>query len=462
MGDVLTPLIIIGVLILLNGLFVAAEFCIIGARPTRIAQLADEGNPAAVHVQQVLSTPVLMDRYIATAQIGITIASLSLGMYGEHTVAIWLLGPLEHWLHLSPAAAHSITFVVAVSLLTFAHVVVGEMIPKSLALQYAEQTALGIDSPMRMMKRLFFPLTLVLNGIGNLLLWLLRIPPASSTHRLYSPEELELVVTESHKEGLLSDDERQIIERIFDLDERRVGQVMTPRPRIAAIPLETSEDELRELVANSPHSRFPVYQGDLDHVVGLLLAKDFVSQQIDPAADFDLQSMLRHMPAVPEAMTCERLLAAFKCSHIHMALVFDEYGGTAGVVTLEDLLEEVVGEVRDEFDHLEQPPLHQVSPGVLLARGDLMLDHLQEHTPGIFPTNEEDDMPDGDTVGGLVVSLLGRPATPGDHVAFFGTTFTVESVHGYAVDMVRIVLNPELLNTPDNHREQEPLPNPER
>lgn len=439
MSEFLFPLIVITLLILMNGLFVAAEFCIISVRPTRVSQLVAEGNHSASHVKQVLDHPDLLDRYIATSQVGITIASLSLGMYGEHAVASWLLGPLEHWLHFSVATAHTIGVVVAVSLLTFAHVVVGEMVPKTLAIQYAEQTALGIDRLMQFSKKLIAPLVLFLNAIGNGLLWLLRIPRTGTHHRLYSPEELEMVVTESHKGGLLSDAEQQIIQNIFDLDERRVGQVMTPRPRIVAIPLESSEEEVRSIIVSSPYSRFPVHQGDLDHIVGLLLVKDFVKQQLDPTMPFDFKTLLRRIPAVPEAMTADRLLAAFKHSHIHMALVFDEYGGTAGVVTLEDLVEEVVGEVHDEFDQIEQPSYHEIEPGILLARGDLMLDHLLEAAPGALPDDDNDDtLPDVDTVGGLVVSLLGRPPEPGDQVELCGTIYTVESVSGFAVNMVRI------------------------
>lgn len=438
MSAFLFPIIIITILVLLNGLFVAAEFCIISVRPTRLAQLSSDGNQTAHQVKHIVDDPTMLDRYIATSQVGVTVASLSLGMYGEHTVASWLLGPLEHWLHFSEATAHSIAIVVAVSLLTFAHVVVGEMVPKSLALQYAERTALGIHRLMLFMKRLFYPMVIILNSIGNMLLWLLRVPQTSTHRRLYSPEELEMVVTESHKGGLLGDDEQQIIQKIFDLDERRVGQVMTPRPRIVAIPVDISEEELRTTIASSPYSRFPVFQDDMDHIVGLLLMKDFVKQQLDPDTPFDLKSLLRHMPAVPEAMSADRLLAAFKHSHIHMALVFDEYGGTAGVVTLEDLVEEVMGEVRDEFDQIEQPPFREVEPGVLMARGDLMLDDLLDIAPESLPESDSDELPDVDTVGGLVVSLLERPPDPGDQVTLQNTTFTVEGVSGYAIKMVRI------------------------
>jgi CBS domain containing-hemolysin-like protein len=436
-AEFVIPIIIIIVLVLFNGLFVAAEFAIIGVRPTRIAQLAKGGDRTAASIQAILTDPLRQDRYIATAQLGITIASLGLGMYGEHAIAEWLLGPFENWLHLDEATAHAIAAVLAIALLTFVHVVVGEMVPKSLALQYAERTVLGIAGIMGLMKGLFYPAVLVLNAIGNRILRLLSIPPASGHGRLYSPEELELVVSESHAGGLVSTSEQRLIENIFDFSERRAGQVMTPRPRMVAVPVTVSEAELRAQFVESEYSRLPVYERDIDHVVGVILLRDVVRQQIHQPNRFDLSSLIRHMPAIPENMPVDRLLAAFQRSHIHIALVVDEYGGTAGVVTLEDLVEEVVGEVRDEFDQNEVPPLREVEPGVLVARGDLLLDELIEHAPSVI--GDRSDLPDVETVGGLITALLGRPPRPRDQVVCGGTTYIVEQIDGFAVTQARIV-----------------------
>jgi CBS domain containing-hemolysin-like protein len=375
-------------------------------------------------------------------------------MYSYTTVTAWLLGPLHKWVAPNPALAHALAVVAALFLLSFAHVVVGKMVPRSLALQHAEAIALRVIGILQWIQRLCFPLMLLLNTIGNWLLVHLGIPQGYTRRRLYSPEELEQVVAESYKGGLLSDDERQMIQSIFDLGERRVGQVMTPRPRIVAIPLDISEEDLRTTIVTTPYSRLPVYQDDIDHIVGLLLNRDFVRQQLDPETTFNLKALMRRMPAVPEAMTADRLLAAFKRSQIHMALVFDEYGGTAGVVTLDDLVEEVVGEVHDEFDQVEEPLLRELEPGIFLARGDLMLDDLYEIAPGAIPYDDDDILPDVDTVGGLVVSLLGRPANPGDQVEMQQTIFTVERVSGFAVNTVRIVLKPA--DTP--HEEDEETP----
>jgi CBS domain containing-hemolysin-like protein len=243
------------------------------------------------------------------------------------------------------------------------------------------------------------------------------------------------LVEESHEGGLLTDSEEQLLHNIFDLSERRVRQVMTPRLRVAGIPLDIDEKSLRDLVATSSYSRFPVYEGDLDNVIGLLLLKDVVRQQISEEP-FDLKNLLRHIPVVPEALRVEQLLIAFKRSRVHMALVIDEYGGTAGLVTLEDLVEEVVGEVQDEFDQGELPLIREVEPGVLLVRGDFLLDDLREDTSLDLP--EEEALPDVETVGGLIISLLGRPAHPQDRVILNEATFTVERVDGRAIALVRI------------------------
>ncbi len=437
------PLTIILVLTCLNGLFVAAGFSMVNIQSTRLTALVEQGHHAAANIQKMLDDPVRLERYIATSQLGTTITSLSLGMYGQYAIAQWLLHTCNQLGASNHIITHGCAAFVTIFLLTFSHVVIGQMVPRSLALQFAEHTALKLKRIMTLTTKLLCPLITLISTISDTMLSLLRIPKVNIYQRLFSPEELEYAVTESHKGGLLSDDEQQIIQNIFDLDERRVGQVMTPRPRIVAISLDIDDEELRTSISTSPYSRFPVFDGDLDHIVGLLLVKDFVAQQIEQESHFDLRALLRTIPAVPEAMTVDRLLVAFKRSHTHLALVFDEYGSTVGIVTLEDVVEEVVGEVHDEFDQVEQPLLREIDTGVFLARGDLMIDDFVETAPGSLPSDDEDELPDVDTIGGLVVSLLGRPPHPGDIVELHGTFFTVESVNGLAINMVRIVLPEE-------------------
>jgi CBS domain containing-hemolysin-like protein len=432
------PIAIIVILILLNGLFVAAEFAIIGVRSTRITQLAAAGDRIANDIKRVLEDAQRQDRYIATAQVGITLASLGLGMYGEATMARWIEGPLERTFGLGPEFAHSIAVVVALSLLTFAHVVVGEMVPKSLALQYAERTVYAIAGIFGFIRWLFTPAVLLLNAIGNLLLRLLGIPVTTSPHRLYSPEELELVVAESARGGLLDSQQEQLIQNIFDFGERRAGQVMTPRPRIAALPITTPPEELPQRLANTRYSRLLVYDRDLDHVIGMLLVKEAIKRQIEQPGQLRLRELVRPMPIVPEGALIGNVLAMFKRTRNQIALVIDEYGGTAGIITLEDLVEEVVGEVRDEFDAAEIPVLREIAPGVLIARGDLLITDLRETANLRLP--DEEDMPEVETIAGLVLSLLGRPAKKGDSVELLGTRFTVEETEGLAIRVLRIEL----------------------
>lgn len=409
----ITPTIIILLLVIINGVFVAAEFAIIGVRDTQMEQMADEGNVIAGNVLQVLEVRPRLDHYIATAQLGITLASLGLAMYGEPAIGHFVEPYLEAVAGLAPLAAATVSYIVALSLLTYLHVVVGEMVPKALALSNPSAMALALDRFMRLIGGVFGVPVRMLNNVGNLLLRLFRIPPAHGHERLMAAEELELIVAESAEGGLIEDEEQEIIRNIFDFSERTVGQVMTPRRKIQEISVDCDQDELIRIVTESRHSRFPVYGSDLDHIVGILHLKDLIRVTLRPNGPFDLRLILRAAPEVPEDYRVDRLLAAFKHERLHMAIVRDEFGGLAGVVTLEDLVEEVVGEVRDEFD-VEGEPYHKVGPGELEVSGDYLLDDLADDVY----LGEEDELPDVETVGGLIVALLGRPPVNGDVVNF--------------------------------------------
>lgn len=431
------PATIIALLILLNGLFVAAEFSIVGAPQTRLAQLAEDGSRLARQVLSVIRHPDRQNRYIATAQVGITLASLGLGMYGEHAVAEWLAKPLQQQAQLAEPLAHSLAIVLAISLLTYLHVVVGEMVPKSLALQSAETTVLRLQRPMELMQRLFLPVVFLLNAIGNGILRLLRIPPVPPGSRLMSPEELELIVDESYAGGLIEADEQLFIENIFDLSHRTVGQVMTPRNRIAGIPAEADEGSVLELVCQSSFTRYPVYEESLDQITGILHTKNLARQQVHRDEAFDLSQLSRPALFVPESLSLEELLVRLRREAIQMAIVIDEFGGTAGLVTMEDLVEEVVGEILDEFDQ-EITPIQVLEPGKLRVRGDLLLDELNQHYD-IDLTH-----PDADTVGGLLMAELGRVVRPGDRLEEGGLRIEVETVNGLAVQTVLIHLPQEV------------------
>ncbi|MCA9976166.1 MAG: HlyC/CorC family transporter [Anaerolineales bacterium] len=415
LSTLLVPIIVIIILVAINGFFVAAEFAIIGVRATQIEQMAEEGNRLAGNVLAVLESRKKQDQYIATAQLGITIASLGLAMYGEPAISHFIEPYLAHWLGVEPDAAlvTSIGYAIALSLLTYLHIVVGEMVPKSLALSDAVKMVLALAQPMHVIQTIMTWPVHLLNGIGNVLLRLFKVPPAQGHARVLSPEELELIVSESTEGGLLKEEEEELIRNIFDFGERVVSQVMTPRTKVQAIPLELAYEDLLRTVTESRHSRFPVYKGDVDHIVGILHVKDLMRQTLRTKGVFDLRLILRSAPAVPEDLPVENLLAAFKRQKLHMAIVLDEFGGMAGIVTLEDLVEEIVGEVRDEFD-VEKEPYLELKPGLLEVSGEYLVDDLKEDVY----LGEDHDLPDVDTVGGLIVTKLGRPPRIGDEVIY--------------------------------------------
>jgi CBS domain containing-hemolysin-like protein len=433
---VLLPFVIIAFLILLNGLFVAAEFSIIGVRPSRIEQLAQEGNRAARWVRDILGHRQRTDRYVATAQLGITLASLGLGMYAEPAIAHLIEDPLHDWLGLEGAIVHTISFIFALALVTYLHVVVGEMVPKSLALQNTERTVLWLTPLMRVISKLFsIPVTL-LNQIGLWTLKLLRVTPPGRDSRLYSPDELELIVMESYAGGLLDDREQELVANILDFSEERVDEVMIPRTLMTAIPVSIEEGQLLELFPKTPYSRLPVYDGSIDNIVGMLHLKDLVRQQLagDP---FDLQVLVRQVSFVPETLPVKNLLANFKRLHQHMAIILDEHGGTLGLVTLEDLLEEVVGDVRDEFDAGEEDPVTLVRPGHLIALGTAQLEDLEA-----FVRLPEHDY-NVNTIGGLLLAELGRRPEVGDEIKAGDVTFRIEEVEGLTIRRISAHYVPE-------------------
>lgn len=441
MSEYLIPIGIMTFLILVNALFVAAEFAIVSAPYSRIANLADQGSRTAHQVIGVLRDPRKSNHYIATAQIGITVASLGLGMYGEHTIADWLVGPLEHTFHLSDAAAHTLALISAIAILTYLHVVVGEMVPKSLAIQYSEASVLRLSAPMTLIGRIFSPIVVVLNNMGDAITRMLGVPPAHGHERLFSAEELEFIVEESFVGGKLDPTEQLYLENIFDFQERAVYQVMTPRTRIVGLPVNATEAQVLQTICQARNSRYPVYSPDMDHILGVLHVKTLARQQVNRPGQFDLRKLLRQPLYVPESVTLNEMRNIFREKQVSLAIVLDEYGGTAGLVTVEDLVEEVVGEILDEFDQ-ELPPMQDQINGSVRVRGDLILGELDQHYDLSLDSEEVD------TVGGLIMTILGRVPEVGDVAEQDGVVFTVESVDGMAVKTAMVDLPSD--DNPDN------------
>jgi CBS domain containing-hemolysin-like protein len=438
-----TTLIIPGLIIILllffNAIFVAAEFAIISVRPTQVEEMIEAGNKSAQLTMATLISPAKQDRYIATSQLGITIASLGLGMYGEPQIAHFIEPYLALLLGVDPhvVIVHTISYVIALSLLTYLHVVLGEMIPKSLALSSSKRMVLLLNGPMRIMQLFFAVPVSFLNWIGLGLVKLLRVPPSETDELVHSPEELEIIISESVEGGMLNNEEEEWIRNIFSFGDRQVNQVMTPRRKIQAIACDASLSEILQQVSESQYSRFPVYREDLDHIIGILHLKELVRQQI-MGESFVFNSLIQNVPVVPEYYPVEQLLSVFKQERIHMAIVLDEFGGTAGIVTLEDLVEEIVGEVRDEFDR-ELEPLVEVAPGVLEVEGSYLIDDLLDDYDEEINLGDENSLPDVETIGGLIVAHLGRPPEKNDQVVYNEQVrFTVLNIDGLAVARARI------------------------
>ena len=422
--DSVVSLLIITLLVLLNGLFVAAEFAIVAAPRLVIERRAQAGQRIARSVLAILTHPRRQDQFIAAAQLGITFASLGLGMYGEHVLAGWIAGGLEHWGPERFIAAHGVASVLSVTILTYFHVVIGEMVPKSLALQHAERTILWVTPIMTIVRAMLHPLVVSLNAIGNGMLALGGISRQTpSREQYYSPEELQLVVRESQEAGVLTAESRSLLSGIFEFGDRTAAEVMVPRVRVTGIPVGMALEDVGELLRRSPKARYPVYESDLDHIVGVLHVKDLLRLMVASAPVTAADA--RQMPVVSETALLDQVLAAMQRERTHMALVVDEHGGVAGIVTLEDLVEEVVGEIQDRDD---APPLIRVAgTGNLQVLGTARLDELGEQ---LGVTLEHSEVT---SVSGLVLALLGRAARVGDVVSYAGLRFEVTAVQGLGV-----------------------------
>jgi CBS domain containing-hemolysin-like protein len=422
-----TAILVIFALIALNALFVAAEFAIVGAPKAVIDRLAREGHWVARRVKKVLEDRRQQDRFIATAQLGITLASLGLGMYGEHLLAAYLAGHFERLGAGQWIAAHTVGSVVAIAILTYFHIVLGEMIPKSIALQQPERTVLWVAPVIRMVQIGLYPVVLLLNGIGNGLLRLFgvrRDVPSQEHYR--HPEELAYLVRESAAGGLLRTESASVVQELFEFGELTAREVMVPRVHIVGVPLGLDVESIRGLLTSSLHTRYPVYEESIDYIVGVVHVKHLLRCLADqrPLRREDV----RAAPFVPVGVAVDQVLAAMAEARSQLAVVLDEHGGTAGIVTVEDLFEEVVGEFGE--DPTERPEVFRDAENRLHVAGTVRLDEVGRAL-GVVLEHEEVD-----TAGGLVMTLLGRPPRLGESVVYDNVRFEVAAVDRRAVDEV--------------------------
>ena len=425
----LLGLVMVGILVLANGFFVAAEFALVSVRPTRIAQLLEEGNSRARWVHKAISDP---DRFIAATQLGITLASLGLGWVGEPALS----GLLQPVIGLFPAdieteVSHSISAGISFAIITFLHVVVGELAPKSIALQSPEKTAMSVARPTVYTETIFKPVIWILNGAGNALLKWMGVEPASGHELIHSVEELKMLVSASAEGGVVGDQAEEMLHAVFNFGQLLVRQVMIPRTEMIAIPQDTNTDDILKLSVDQPFNKYPVYIGDIDQIVGIVHLKDVLPAIAqDHETKLTADDLMREAIFIPETARVNTLLQLFRARRQHIAVVLDEYAGTAGVVTLSDLLEEIVGEVSDPFD-TEQDIL-PLPDGSALVDGLTLIEEVNDH----FDLDLEDQ--NYDTIAGYMLGKLERLAQVGDIVDVPGARLRVEMMDGFRIDRISI------------------------
>jgi len=423
----------ITLLVFANAFYVAAEFATVSARKTRISQMAGEDNRLAKTLLPIVEDRQALDNYVAACQVGITVSSLMLGAYGQNTVATMLTPLLVHLGNLADTVAYSISAITVLIFLTILQVVMGELFPKSIAIQYPERMALMVVEPMKWSLAVFKPFIWFLNGSGNLILKLLRGGYADEYSRVHSPAEIELLVRASHQGGVLDAEEQQMLRNAFRLRELSARQVMVPRTRVVAAPLESSVDDLVELACDAGFTRIPIYQTRIDNIVGFVHIKDLFGLRLQGLQD--PTPALREITYVPETLSIAEVWTTLNSSHQYIAIVLDEYGGTAGLITIEDLVEEIFGELQDEFDD-ELPLISSDQEGRIHLRGDLLVTDINEYLDLVLPDDE------ADTLGGLVFSKLGHLPAIGDEVTTGtpGIAIRVEAIESWSVSEVSLLL----------------------
>jgi CBS domain containing-hemolysin-like protein len=427
-------LLAVAALVCANGFFVASEFALVSVRRSRIDQLVAEGVGSAKVVQRMLDR---LDGAIAATQLGITMSSLALGWIGESAVA-HLVEPLFASLPgiLPMVSAHALAVAIAFATITALHIVLGELAPKTLALQRSERTALIVARPLEVFHTVFRPAIAVLNGAGNWVVRLIGLRPASGHELVHSVEELEILIQSSKRAGVLNEEEAQLLGRVFDFSERPAHRIMTPRTEIVAVPDTATLPQLLKVAREENVSRVPVYHGTIDHIIGMVLLKDLFRAVPDPgngaSPPFDIQQVMRPVLLVPETISIDELLKRMREQKLHLAILLDEFGGTAGLVTLEDIIEEIFGEIRDESDVDEAEDEIVATENGALIDGHADIQDVNER----FGLELDDS--EYDTIGGYVFGALGRAPQVGDRVDVGGYRFEVVEVEGMRISRLRL------------------------
>lgn len=409
-------LFLVALLIILTAFFVATEFAIVKLRSSRVDQLVLEGNKNALAVQRVTSN---LDGYLSACQLGITITALGLGWLGEPTV-VAILEPLFKDLHISEEVGHALSFIIAFASVTFLHVVIGELAPKTVAIQKAEMISLWTAKPIIIFYKIMYPFIWVLNGSANLLVRLFGLKPAKEHEEAHSEEEIQIILSESYQSGKINPTEYGYVSRIFAFDDMLAKEIMVPRMDMVCLYTNNTLQENMAIIRREQYTRFPVATGSKDNIIGMINTKQLFLEY-DNNPNFDFGHLIHPALTVPEVIPVKSLLKRMQQERVHIALLVDEYGGTSGIITIEDILEEIVGEIRDEFDADERKEIEKLADNCYLVDGKVTLHELSDLTGLDFDDEEVD------TVGGWVFSQK--------HDAKLGTEVQHENVRFIIRDM---------------------------
>jgi CBS domain containing-hemolysin-like protein len=418
-------------LVLMNAFFVAAEFAIVKVRATQIEEQAARGDPRARVARRILQR---LDAYLSATQLGITIASLGLGWVGEPAFARLLQPLIASWGAWATVASHSTSLVVAFSLITLLHIVVGELIPKSIAIQSAQRVVLWVAIPLWFFFMVFYPVLAAFNSVSNWVLRLIGFSPTAEGEAAHSELELMMILERAHRAGRISTRRADLLRKFLTFPNRTARQVMVPRSEVYYLALERTLEQNLAIIRESGHTRLPLCEKGLDTILGLINVKDLL-WRAEASKQVDLRSLKREILFVPETKLIEELLKEFQQHRVHMAIVVDEYGVMSGLITLEDVIEELVGEIQDEYDQ-ETPRVQPLADGSWRVDGAMsLLDFSQRFGLALEETGEA-------TVGGLVVSKLGRIARVGDTVRIGAHLLEVTDVHRRRISAVRVTQAP--------------------
>ena len=407
---------------MLNAFFVAAEYGLVTSRRTRILELEHDGNRRARAVMRITANP---PRFIAAMQLGVTISSLAIGALGEQVLAR----------RFDQVMAGFLAVILALLVVTYQHVVVGEMVPKGIALSHPERTALTVSTPVRAFFAAFRPLIWLLERSTEAILALLGQRPPGAEHEAHSEAELRMLLSSSADQGEIEHDEQVMLSKVFDFGDKEVSDVMVPRPEVVAISVALPAEEALHAVLESPYTRYPVYRESLDEIVGVLHIRDLIAAMHDRGlASVRVEELVRPVSMVPETKDLAALLTEFRRTNQHLAVVIDEYGSMEGIVTLEDLLEEIVGEIEDEFD-LPDETVELVDDDTVRIDGTFTIEDFNDEFGCSLPHE------DYHTVAGFVFGQLGRTAEPGDEIVHDGVHFHVDSVEGQRIDRLTVTFS---------------------